>query len=225
MKLEINFFQSYNRQRFIEGENDTTYIRNSESVNLMFVKSLGEHWSAGLRWNLRRSSESNYELRHQFMPAAEYDLFPYSESTHRQLRILYSAGYEYSNYMDTSIFNLKSEHRFRQDLRIAYQVQEKWGSVNLSVLGSNYFHDFTKNSIQIDGYIRIRIVKGLSFSINGEAGYINNRLNQRKGTISEAERLLRLKQQATKFEVGGSLSINYTFGSIYNNVVNPRFGR
>jgi len=31
--------------------------------------------------------------------------------------------------------------------------------------------------------------------------------------------------QATSFEVGASLSINYTFGSIYSNVVNPRFNR
>ena len=62
-------------------------------------------------------------------------------------------------------------------------------------------------------------------SVNGEAAYINDRLNQRKGELTEAERLLRLKQQATSFEVGASLSINYTFGSIYSNVVNPRFNR
>jgi hypothetical protein len=224
IKLDIGFFQSYNKQRFINDENNTKYIRRSESVNLLFVKSLGEHWSAGTSWNLRGSTQANYKLQHQFMPAIEYDLFPYSEATHRQLRILYSTGYEYSHYIDTSIFNQVREHRFRQDLGIAYQVQEKWGSINMSLRGSNYFHDFSKNSIEINGSVNIRIIKGLSFSLNGQAGYINDRLNQRKGTITEAERLLRLKQQATSFEVGGSISINYTFGSIYNNVVNPRFG-
>ena len=117
------------------------------------------------------------------------------------------------------------EHRLSQEINIAYQVQEKWGSINLSLYGSNYFHDFSKNTLAVDGYIRIRLIRGLSFSINGEARYINNRLNQRKGDLSEAERLLRLKQQATSFEVGASLSINYTFGSIYNNAVNPRFSR
>lgn len=225
IKLDIDLFQSYNRQKFISDDENTTYIRRGESVNLLFVKSLGEHWSAGMRWNLSGSTQSNYNLKHQFMPAIEYDLFPYSESTHKQLRILYSAGYEFSNYIDTTILNQVSEHRFKHDLSLAYQVQEKWGSINLSLKGSNYLHDFSKNSIELNGYVRIRIVKGLSFSLNGEAGYINDRLNQRKGAVTEAERLLRLKQQATSFEVGGSLSINYTFGSIYNNVVNPRFGR
>jgi len=225
IKLELDLNQSFNRQRFIEEEEDDIYIRSSESVNLLFVKSLGEHWSIGLRWDLRSSTQSNYDLRHSFEPAIEYDLFPYSEATHKQLRFLYSAGYEYSNYIDTSIYNLIDEHRLNQELRIAYQVQEKWGSINISLYGSNYFHDFSKNTLAIDGFIRIRLIKGLSFSINGGASYINNRLNQRKGDLTEAERLLRLKQQATSFEVGGSVSINYTFGSIYNNIVNPRFNR
>jgi hypothetical protein len=225
IKLEIDFDHTFNKQKYKEDEDENTYIRQSEAVDILFVRSLGEHWSAGLTWGLGGSTQANYNSNHEVMPAIEYDLFPYSKATHKQLRFLYSAGYQGSNYIDTTIFNLTNEHRFKQILRIGYQVQEKWGSVNLSLSGSNYFHDFSKNSIEVDGFIRIRLFKGLSMSVNGQAAYINDRLNQRKGELTEAERLLRLKQQATSFEVGASLSINYTFGSIYNNVVNPRFNR
>ena len=225
IKLEIDFNHSFNRQKYREGDEENTYLRQSESVNVLFVRSLGEHWSAGLTWGLGGSTQANYNSNHEVMPAIEYDLFPYSKATHKQLRFLYSAGYQGSNYIDTTIFNLTNEHRLKHILRIGYQVQEKWGSVNISLSGSNYLHDFSKNSIEVDGFIRIRVFKGLSMSVNGQAGYINDRLNQRKGELSEAERLLRLKQQATSFEVGASLSINYTFGSIYSNVVNPRFNR
>jgi len=225
IKLEIDFDHSFNKQKYKEDEEENTYIRQSEAVDILFVRSLGEHWSAGLTWGLRGSSQANYNSNHEVMPAIEYDLYPYSKATHKQLRFLYSAGYQGSNYIDTTIYNLTNEHRFKQILRIGYQVQEKWGSINLSLSGSNYFHDFSKNSIEVDGFIRIRLFKGLSMSVNGEAAYINDRLNQRKGELTEAERLLRLKQQATSFEVGASLSINYTFGSIYSNVVNPRFNR
>ena len=225
IKFEIDLDHSYNRQRYIVEDEEETYIRQSESADILFVRSVNEHWSAGIRWSLGASTQANYNLNHAIMPAIEYDLFPYSEATHRQLRTMYSAGYQYSNYIDTSIYNIVREHRFMHELRIAYQVQEKWGSVNVSLSGSSYLHDFSKNSIQLDGFVRIRILKGLSVSLNGEAAYINDRLNQRKGELSEAERLLRLKQQATSFEIGTSLSINYTFGSIYSNVVNPRFGR
>lgn len=225
IKLEIDLDQSFNKQRYLEDGEENTYIRQSESVDILFVKSLGDHWSAGLRWDLGGSTLANYALNHEIMPAIEYDLYPYDEATHRQLRTLYSIGYQYSNYIDTTIYDLTKENRFRHELRIGYQVKEKWGSVNISLSGSSYLHDLSKNSLQIDGFIRIRLLKGLSISIYGEAAYLNDRLNQRKGELTEAERLLRLKQQATNFEIGTSISINYTFGSIYTNVVNPRFNR
>jgi len=225
MKLEIEIDQSTNRQRYKNDDGTTSlYIRDDESLRTLLVKSLGEHWSLGGNVELSAATNPNYDLDLQVMPAIEYDLYPYSEATHRQLRMNYSIGAQYSNYIDSTIYNKLEETLFKQELRIAYQVQEKWGSVNVSLSGSNYFHDFSKNKLVLDGYIRLRIIKGLSLSINGDIGYINDQLNLRKGDLSEAERLLRLKEQATSYSVGGGISITYTFGSIYNNVVNPRFG-
>jgi hypothetical protein len=225
MKLEIEIDQSTNRQKYLnEDGTTTTYIRDDESIRSLLVKSLGDHWSTGINIDLRSATNPNYDLDLQIMPAIEYDLYPYSEATHRQLRINYSLGNKYSNYIDTTIYNKLKENLFMHEMKIAYQVQEKWGSINVSLSGSNYFHDWSKNKIELDGFIRLRILKGLSLSINGGIGYINDQLNLRKGDLSEAERLLRLKEQATSYEIQGGISITYTFGSIYNNVVNPRFG-
>ncbi len=224
IKLEIEADQNYTRQRFIGDDYDTTYIRSSKQLDNLFVKSMGEHWSAGLRWEISSSTSQNYIFNNMFLPSVEYDLFPYSEATHRQLRFLYSLGYQYSNYIDTTIYNKKNENLFLQQLRIAYQIQEKWGSVNLSLAGSNYLHGLSKSMIQLNASVRVRIFKGLSISLNGGAAFINDQLNLAKGELSEADRLLRLKQQATSYNIYGGLSLTYTFGSIYNNVVNPRFG-
>ena len=224
IKIEVEVDYSYNRQRFIDEEEDTTYIRSSRSIDNLIVKSIDDHWSYGLRWDLGSSSSMNYDFNNVFLPSLEYNLFPYSESTHRQLRFLYSVGYQYSKYLDTTIYNKTSENLFLQQMRVAYQVQEKWGSVNLSMLYSGYLHDLTKTSVELFASVRIRIVKGLSLSVNGGGGYINDQLSLRKGELSEAERLLRLKEQATSYNLQGGISLTYTFGSIYNNVVNPRFG-
>ena len=116
------------------------------------------------------------------------------------------------------------EGLFKHSIRGAYQIQKKWGSINLSGSYSNYLDDFSKNRFGFWGYTRLRIVKGLSLSVNAGVTYINNQINLAKGELSEAERLLRLKQQATNFYLNGGVSLSYTFGSIYNNVVNPRFG-
>jgi hypothetical protein len=223
LKFEIDFRQNFNRQRFIEDESDTTYLRNSEFLNNLIVMSISDHWSAGMRWQIGKSTWENYDLNFDLMPALEYNLYPYSEATHHQLRFQYSAGVQFSNYSDTTLFNKTKEILSLQTLRIAYEIQEKWGSINISLRGSNFLHNFAHNRIELDGYLRIRLFKGLSVSLNGGAGYINDRINLAKGELSEAERLLRLKQQATKYEIRGGISLTYIFGSIFNNVVNPRF--
>ncbi len=229
IKLEIRMDQFYQQEKYIEyPQTDSTftsiYSTGSLRMNNLFVKSLNNHWSAGLRWELGSSTRENYNFRTELLPSIEYDLFPYSEATHRQLRFLYSAGYQYNNYLDTTVYNKIQEHLYMQSLGIAYQVQDKWGSVNISLTGSNYFHDLSQNRIDLFTSLNIRIFKGLSLRIFGRASHINDQVNLAKGDISEAERLLHLRELETKYRVDGGIEITYTFGSIYNNVVNPRFG-
>jgi len=229
IKLEIRMDQFYQQEKYIEYPKTdstliSTYSTGSLRMNNLFVKSLNNHWSAGLRWELGSSTRENYNFRTELLPSIEYDLFPYSEATHRQLRFLYSAGYQYNNYLDTTVYNKIQEHLYMQSLGIAYQVQDKWGSVNISLTGSNYFHNLSQNRIDLFTSLNIRIFKGLSLRIFGRASHINDQVNLAKGDISEAERLLHLRELETKYRVDGGIEITYTFGSIYNNVVNPRFG-
>jgi len=228
IKLEIGMNQFFNREKFIEDagtdeETVNTYTTSALMIDNLFVKSLSEHWSAGLKWNLGSSTRENYHFATDFLPSVEYDIYPYSEATHRQLRILYGAGIQMNNYIDTTVYNKVKENLFLQRLNVAFQIQKKWGSINLLLSASNYFHDFSKNRVELGSSVNIRIVKGLSIRLNGGIAHINDQLNLKKGGISEAERLLRLRELATKYRIEGGIELTYTFGSIYNNIVNPRF--
>jgi len=225
IKLEIELDQFRDRRLYIEDDGEETeYLRTNKRADILFVRSLGNHWSAGLRWDIRASSQMNYNFNTEFLPSIEYDIYPYEDATHRQFRVMYSAGYQFSNYIDTTILNKTKEGKAKHELGVAYQVQDKWGSVNISLTGSNYFYDISKSKLELEGFIRLRILKGLSLYVNGGVAYINDQLNLVKGELSEADRLLRLKEQATNFSIQGRISLTYTFGSIYNNIVNPRFG-
>lgn len=158
------------------------------------------------------------------MPALEYDIFPYSESTRRQLRILYRAGYNYVTYVDSTIYDKTRETLWQQSLTAAYEVVQKWGSVNVTLSYSNYLHDLSKDNISLDGFIELRIAKGLSVSFGGGASIIHDQLALVKGGASTQEVLLRRKELATQYRYFTFFGFTYTFGSIYNNVVNPRFG-
>lgn len=225
IKIEFELDQFYSRRRVIEYEGeDTTYVTNEFRGDNLIVKSLGDHWSAGVKWNLVSSTIENYDFSTDILPSIEYDLFPYSEATHRQLRFLYSIGFQYNNYKDSTIYNKLKENLIKQEFNIAFQVQQKWGSVNLSLLSSNYFNDFSKNRVELNTTLNLRIFKGLALQISGGIAHINDQVNLKKGGISEAERLLQLRELSTEYRIEGAIGLTYTFGSIYNNVVNPRFG-
>jgi hypothetical protein len=225
IKIEIEMDQNYSQRRVIDDEGgDTTYVTNEFQGDNLFVKSLSDHWSAGLKWNIGSSTRENYDFRTDFLPSIEYDIFPYSEATHRQLRLLYSVGYQFNNYIDSTIYNKTEESLFKQEFNIAFQIQEKWGSVNLALLGSNYLNDFSKNRIELNASLNLRIFKGLTLQVNGGVAHINDQINLKKGGISEADRLLELRELSTQYRIQGGIGLSYTFGSIYNNVVNPRFG-
>jgi hypothetical protein len=158
------------------------------------------------------------------MPGIEYDLFPYSESTRRQLRMLYSIGYNYVNYIDTTIYDQTEEGHLQHSFSASYEVVQKWGSINVSFEYSNYLHDWSKNNLSLDGFIDLRIAKGLSVNFGGGASLIHDQLGLVKGGATTEEVLLQRKELATQFQYFTSFGFSYTFGSIYNNVVNPRFG-
>lgn len=224
LKYEFGADMRFNETKYIYS--DTTYIskRNSWGIDNLLVFSLSDHWSAGVRTDLSSSTYRNLKSSFDFTPSIEYNVFPYAESTIRQLRMLYGIGYSYNNYIDTTIYNKTEEHLLEQSLDIAYQVQQKWGSVNISLEASTYLHDLSRNRIELDGWISIRIIKGLSVFLRGGVARINNQITLPKGGADEAEVLLRLQELRTAYSIDASVGFTYTFGSIYNNIVNPRFG-
>ena len=201
----------------------TDAVRKSWSLGNLTVKSISDHWSAGIRANASSSSYSNLDFNLRLSPALEYDLFPYYQSNQRQLTALYGLSYIYNDYSDTTIYNKIEESLFEQSLDITFQVQQKWGSANISLGASHYFHDFSKNKMVIDGFLRIRLMKGLSLNLNAGVEFIHNQVALLRGRRSSSQIFLRLNELETNYRFDAGLGLSYTFGSIYNNVVNPRF--
>jgi hypothetical protein len=223
-KLEFDLEQEYQRITYDYEDTSYTAFRNGEDLENLIVKSINEHWSFGGEINFRSSTFNNYKFQAEFMPAIEYNIFPYSQSTYRQLRILYGIGYSTNYYNDTTIYNKINEGLFIHSLRMGYEVIQKWGSIDISLESSNYLHDFSKNRIELGAHLDIRIVKGLSFSFFGQVARVRDQISLARGEFTEAEILLRLQEMATGYYYHAGIGLSYTFGSIYNNIVNPRFG-
>ena len=90
--------------------------------------------------------------------------------------------------------------------------------------GSHYFHDLSKHRVRLVGEFVLRVFRGLSLDFVGSVTRIRDQLALPMGGASAEEILLRRRELATSYRYNGSLRLSYTFGSIYSNVVNPRFG-
>lgn len=223
-KINSNINYNYGKDVFDTTGGSITSENISKSANILIVKSITEHWSYGGSASFGTSTFNNQKMLFSTMPGIEYDIFPYSESTRRQLRLLYRIGYNYVTYIDTTIYDKTKETLWQHSFTAAYEVIQKWGSINVSFSYSNYIRDWSKNNISLNGFIELRIAKGLSVNFGGGASIIHDQLGLVKGGATTQEVLLRRKELATQYQYFTMFGFSFTFGSIYNNVVNPRFG-
>ncbi|MBT3501001.1 MAG: hypothetical protein HOB40_10885 [Candidatus Marinimicrobia bacterium] len=223
-KISLSLGGSYNENEFdFDGEE---YISTSESkkVRGSIIKSLTNHLSIGIWSSVWSSSYGNTNIGISLTPKIEYNIFPYSESNQQALRLVYSIGGEQVNYADTTIYFKIQESLYSEGLSISYSTVKPWGSVNTSLSGNHYFHDFSKNILSLNTGLSLRLIKGLSLNIMGSGSMVHNQLSIPKGDYSIEDVLLERAELETQFTYFASIGLSYSFGSIYNNVVNSRFG-
>jgi hypothetical protein len=90
---------------------------------------------------------------------------------------------------------------------------------------SQFLHDLSKYRIEVDGELSWRLTRGLSVNIQGGASRIRDQLSLPRRNATEEEVLLRLRELQSGYDIRFDVGFTYSFGSIFNNVVNPRFGR
>jgi hypothetical protein len=224
-KINLNVRYSQYHNKYILKDTTLKSINDTKSINALIVKSISDHWSYGGSAYISSSTYSNTKISYAVMPGIEYDLFPYSESTKRQLRLLYSIGYNHVNYMDSTIYDKMEDDLYLHSISASYKVVQKWGSIDVNLTYRNYLHDWSKNNLSFNGEMSLRVAKGLQVSFYGGASLIHDQLGLIKETYLTNEAIiLQRKELATQYQYYSQIGLTYTFGSIYNNVVNPRFG-
>jgi len=224
-KINFDVSGSYSSSTF-ELNNDVTFRSSSNGYGAggMVGKSLTDHWSAGVQGSARTSSYLNQDLAIYIAPMIEYDVFPYSESSRRLLTVRYALGAQFFDYTQESIFGRHSDRLAQQSLSSTIAYRQPWGSIGASVGGSQYLEDTSKYRLNTYFNVELRVAKGTSLRLNGSASSIRDQLSLPRESATDEEILVRQRQLATSYSYYVSIGVSYTFGSIYNTVVNPRFG-
>ena len=223
-KLRMGLDLDYDKDDYeVDGETITS-TSESRDFDGLYVKSISEHWSIGGWISLSSSTYRNLDISYTIHPALEYNFFPYSQSTRRQLRVLYKIGYGHYRYREMTIYDKTRESLWDESLSVTLELNEPWGTAEFSMEGSHYFHDFTKNRFEISGELSLRIYKGLSLDVEGRYSAIRDQLNLPMGDATLDEILLRQRELASGYRYSAEIGLSYRFGSVFSNVVNPRFG-
>lgn len=226
-KVRFNYWQNYNKRVFIStdslgNEEREEFTTEAQNVFGLVGRSLSDHWTAGAYFRGQSSTQDNIDLRLAITPTIEYSLFPYSEFNRRAITIRYGMLAEQNFYSDTTIFSKTEEFLLRQELNIQAEYTQPWGGIDGQIQLGNYMHDFSKNRLNFDLRVNMRVSRIFSFNVSGRYSVINDQLSIPAGDLSDAERLLNLRNQATSYNFGASFGFEINFGSVYNNVVNSR---
>ena len=209
----------------LDEEDPVKVSRRERDFSWLVVKALGEHWSAGARGSIESSTFDNMQIRYAVAPAIEYNFFPYSMYQRRQLRAQYAVGLQRQEYFEETLLGETEETLPGHELSVTYDQQERWGSVEGRMEWFQYLHDLSKNRLEFNGEISWRILRGLSISADANASRIRDQISLRRRGATDEEILLRLRELQSGYEYGFSMSLTYTFGSIFSSIVNPRFGQ
>jgi len=218
--VNLNFRE--NTYTLSDGEElvDNSHDHNASAL---LVKSLTDHWSAAVRARWASATFLNQERALRAAGGVEYSFFPYRVSARKELIAQLTLGVTKFDYIDTTIY-LKDEETVADAFFIAqFNAQQPWGSTGVSFETSTYLHEPERHRLAVFGDVDVRIFRGLSLSVDGSASRIRDQLYLKAGEATDEEILLRRRQLATGYRYRLSVGFSYTFGSIFNNVVNTRF--
>ena len=216
---------STSRSRFTLSDGVVNSRRGDRGAQVTIVRSFGEHWSAGGFASVNSSSFSNVALGWAISPAIEYNAFPYSQSTRRQLRFLYRVGPRYARYEALTVFEKTSETLGQQALEVTLDQKTKWGSTRVAIHAQSHLRDLGSNSLSFSAELNWRLVRGLSVRTSGNYSRVRDQRSIQRQTATDEQILLQLNQLRSGYNYFASFGLSYSFGATTNNVVNPRFGR
>jgi len=187
--------------------------------------SLADRWSVGMEAGVSTSTRDNQDLGAQIGGGVEYSFFPYMDWTRRRMALQGLVHARYFDYeLETQFFKM-TETVWEGSLRWGLNFRQPWGTANLSASAEAFLHDPTNlYRLSLGGRLSFRITRGLEWNLDGNVSRIRDQIYIPLEELSDEDILLGRRQLPTDSRLEVSTGLSFTFGSIFNNVVNNRFG-
>lgn len=187
--------------------------------------SIGERWALGVDYGANSSTRNNTDVGGNLGGALEFSFFPYEQWTRRRMTLQARVNARYYDYDEPTIYGKTKETVWESSLRWSVGFRQPWGTANLNAAAEALLHDPSKfYRLSAGGRLSFRIARGLEWNIDGNISKIRDQIYLSAAELTPSEILLQRRQLPTDYSFEISTGFSFTFGSIFNNVVNNRFG-
>lgn len=225
LKVDVGLRGDYQKEEFKlrSGGLQVSSTREIEG-DAMVVWSLGPNWSWGVSAAIGQDQSANQKFYVRASPALEYSFFPYAESTRRQVTATYRVGGVSYGYEERTLFLETTEVRPEQSLELSADFTQPWGELLVSLEGSHFLDDFEQHRVDLFTSLEFRLFRGVNLDVQASVARVKDQIYLSARGLDDNEILIGQRELGTDFEYGLQLGLSFTFGSIFNNVVNPRLG-
>jgi hypothetical protein len=220
IRIDPNF---YFQERVVRtDEEEIRSYRRQNGYNAKVVKSLGDHWSVGIFNNIYSNTYNNVKFGMWLAPAIEYSILPYSDVVTREFTVAYHIGRLHNRYFEETIFLKMEDEVYSHVMDVNLHLRRQWGDVTMFMQGSCFLNDWSRNHLSVNGRVGVRVFKGMTLNMGGTFRIVNDQITLPRGNTTLEDILLGQKQLATAYNSNVNFGVRYTFGALYNNVVNTR---
>ena len=221
-RIGMELKRNESNRKFFSEDDVYTSNRKSTSFNGRIVRSISDHFSAGAFFGLYQNTYENIDLNRYIAPAIEYSFYPYEDVLSKEITLAYRIGVGKRDYIEKTIYGFEKQKLSSQTLSLNIRFRQKWGNISSYLNATQFLNDGAKKRFSLRSDLDIRVYEGLAVRLSGNINLIREQYNLAAGSTSIEDLLLQQRQIATDYRTNFSVGLSYTFGSIYNSIINTR---
>ena len=221
-RIGMEIKRNESKGKYFSNDDVYTSSRKTTSFSGRVVKSVSDHFSAGVFLGAYQNTYENIDLNRYIAPAIEYSFYPYRDVLSKEITLAYRIGVGKRNYIEKTIYGYEKQKLSSQTLSLNIRFRQKWGNISSYLNATQFLNDGTKKRFSLRSDLDLRVFEGLAVRFSGNINLIREQYSLAAVSNSIEELLLQQRQIATDYKTNFSVGLSYTFGSMYNSVINTR---
>jgi hypothetical protein len=133
--------------KFFSNDKVYTSNRKTTSISGRVVRSISDHFSAGIFSSAYQNTYENIDFNRYIAPAIEYSFYPYKDVLSKEITLAYRIGIGKRNYIEKTIYGYEKQKLSSQTLSLNIRFRQKWGNISSYLNATQFLNDGTKKKI------------------------------------------------------------------------------